>query len=303
MDRFKALSIFVAVAEEGGFAAAGRRVGLSAPSVTRLVSELETDLGAALFHRTTRSVQLTQVGEGFFVRTVQLLGDLDEAVQAVAGQQDEPSGNVSITGSVLFGRIVLTPLIFELMDLYPLLRLSTLFADRIVHMVDEGLDVAVRLAHLPDSSLMAIRVGAVRRVVCASPAYLDAYGEPASIGDLEAHQIVQFAQNLNPEAWSFQKAGQVVSFRTVPRLMVNNADAAIAAAVEGRGITRVLSYQIADHVAAGRLVHLLEAYEGEPIPVHVVHKEGAHVSRRVRVVVDHLVSALRVSSLLARETN
>ncbi len=298
MDRFKALSIFVAVAEEGGFAAAGRRLGLSAPSVTRLVLELETELGAVLFHRTTRSVHLTQAGEGFLGRAVQLLADMEDAVQAVAGAQLEPRGHVRITGSVLFGRIVLTPLLFELMDLYPTLLFSSLFVDRIVHMVDEGLDVAIRLAHLPDSTLTAVRVGEVRRVLCASPDYLETHGMPVSVGDLASHEIVQFSQNLDREAWTFYENGRGITFRASPRLMVNNADSAIAAALDGRGVTRVLSYQVADHVAAGRLVHVLTENEGEPIPVHVVHKEGARVSRRVRVVVDHLVSGLRASPLL-----
>lgn len=298
MDRFKALSVFVAVAEEGGFAPAGRRLGLSAPSVTRLVAELEVEIGAALFHRTTRSVHLTQAGEGFFVRAQQVLANWDEAVQTVAGAQDAPQGHVAITGSVLFGRIVLSPLLFELMDLYPLLRFSSLFVDRIVHMVDEGQDVAVRLAHLPDSSLTAARVGEVRRVLCASPEYLERCGAPHDVAALGGHEIVQFAQNLNPEPWLFQEEGRPVTFRAAPRLMVNNADSAIAAVLAGRGITRVLSYQVAEHVAAGRLVHVMEPCEGEPIPVHVVHKEGARASARVRVVVDHLVDALRRSALL-----
>ena len=297
MDRFRAMAAFIAVADEEGFAAAGRALRLSAPSVTRLVSELEETLGARLFHRTTRSVRLTDAGGRYLEDCRRILTDLEEAAHA-GGRHGQPEGWVSVTGSALFGRLALTPILFRLMDRYPALSVSTLFVDRLVHMMDEGIDVAVRIADLPDSTLVASRVGSVRRVLCAAPSYLEEQGTLASVADLDQHQLIDFSQSGSGSQWGLVSDGKTVTHRPDTRLRVNTADAAIAAAVAGRGVTCVLSYQVAAEVAEGTLQIVLPETEGAPLPVHVVHKEAGQTSARVRAVVDHLVEELRVSSWL-----
>lgn len=298
MDRFRAMQAFVAVAEEEGFASAGRALRLSAPSVTRLVSELEETLGARLFHRTTRSVGLTDAGARYLEDCRRILADLEDADAHAGGRHGQPEGWVSVTGSALFGRLALTPILFGLMDRYPGLSVSTLFVDRVVHMMDEGIDVAVRIADLPDSTLVAARVGSVRRVLCAAPSYFAKHGELTSVADLDQHQLIDFSQSRSGSQWGLVSGSKMVTHRPETRFLVNTADAAIAAAVAGRGVTRVLSYQVAAEVADGRLQVVLPEAEGASLPVHVVHKEAGQTSARVRAVVDHLVEELRASSWL-----
>ncbi|MDF1847163.1 MAG: LysR family transcriptional regulator [Parvibaculaceae bacterium] len=298
MDRFRAMQAFVAVAEEEGFASAGRTLRLSAPSVTRLVSELEETLGARLFHRTTRSVGLTDAGTRYLEDCRRILADLEDADAHAGGRHGQPEGWVSVTGSALFGRLALTPILFGLMDRYPGLSVSTLFVDRVVHMMDEGIDVAVRIADLPDSTLVAARVGSVRRVLCAAPSYFAKHGALTSVADLDQHQLIDFSQSRSGSQWGLVSGSKTVTHRPETRFLVNTADAAIAAAVAGRGVTRVLSYQVAAEVADGKLQVVLPEAEGAPLPVHVVHKEAGQTSARVRAVVDHLVEELRASSWL-----
>lgn len=298
MDRFRAMQAFVAVAEEEGFASAGRALRLSAPSVTRLVSELEETLGARLFHRTTRSVGLTDAGARYLEDCRRILADLEDADAHAGGRHGQPEGWVSVTGSALFGRLALTPILFGLMDRYPGLSVSTLFVDRVVHMMDEGIDVAVRIADLPDSTLVAARVGSVRRVLCAAPSYFEKHGELTSVADLDRHQLIDFSQSRSGSQWGLVSGSKMVTHRPETRFLVNTADAAIAAAVAGRGVTRVLSYQVAAEVADGKLQIVLPEAEGAPLPVHVVHKEAGQTSARVRAVVDYLVEDLRASSWL-----
>ena len=293
MDHFQSLSIFTAVADEEGFAAAARALGLSPPVVTRAVQALEHRLGARLFDRTTRSVSLTETGRGYYADCQRILGDLAEADRRAAGLHSSPNGRVTLTASSLFGRKVVTPALLGLLDVYPDISVSTLFVDRVVHLQDEGMDVAVRIAQLPDSSLMAVRVGAVRRVLVASPAYLNRMGRPKSPDDLAAHDLIHFSSSMDVAGWPLQRNGKAVLIKVASRLHTNTADVAIAAACAGRGITRVLSYQVADEVAAGLLEPVLTDFYPPDVPVHVVHKEAHHVSARVRAVVDHLVDELR----------
>ena len=298
MDRLQTMSVFVAVAEESGFAPAARRLGLSPPSVTRAVGELEARLGARLLHRTTRSVHLTQAGERYLADCRRILAELAEADRHAAGVHAAPSGPVSVSASALFGPMVLTPLLLELLDRYPEISLHSLFVDRVVHLIDEGIDVAVRIAELPESSLLSRRVGSVRRVLCAAPGYLAARGRPDSPDALTGHDSVDFVNMTPGGEWAFEAEGKSKVVRPEARLRVNNADAAIAAAVAGRGITRVLSYMIAPQLAAGSLELLLAPWEPPAVPVQVLHKEPGQTSARVRAVVDHLVEGLRGSAAL-----
>lgn len=301
MDRLQTMSVFVGVAEEGGFAPAARRLNMSPPSVTRAVLELESRLGCRLFHRTTRSVHLTEAGGRYLEDCRRILAEVDEADRHAAGIHAEPRGTVSVTGSATFGSIILTPILLDLLDRYPDLSVSTLFVDRIVHVVDEGIDVAVRIADLPDSSLTAIRVGAVRRVLCAAPAYLAKRGRPEQPSDLDRHDIIHFASMAPGREWVFDHRGKPFRYRPASRLHVNTAAAAITGAELGKGITRVLSYMIAPQVQAGTLQIILPEYEPPVVPVHVVHKEAGHTSARVRAVIDHLVQHLRRQPVLANE--
>jgi len=296
MDRLTTMAVFVRVAEEGGFAAAARRLSLSPPSVTRAVSELEARLGALLLHRTTRSVGLTEAGERYLADCRRILSAVEEADRHAVGVHTEPRGMVTVSASVLFGRMVVAPILLDLLDRYADISISALFVDRVTHLMEEGIDIAVRIAELPDSSLPASRVGQVRRVLCASPGYLAARGRPGSPADLADHETVDFV-NMTPGGdWSFGRAGTNQRFRPGARFLVNNADTAIAAALEGRGITRVLSYMITPQLQAGTLETMLEDFEPPPVPIHVLHKEPSQTSARVRAVVDHLVEGLRSTS-------
>ncbi len=298
MDHLQSLSIFTTVAEEEGFAAAARALGLSPPVVTRSVQALEDRLGARLFDRTTRSVSLTETGRGYYADCQRILADLAEADRRAAGLHAAPQGRVAVTASSLFGRKIVAPSLLGVLDLYPKISLTTLFVDRVVHLLDEGIDVAVRIAPLPDSSLMAVRVGAVRRVLVASPDYLDRRGRPQSPSDLASHDLIHFSSSMDASGWAVQRNGKPQLMKVASRLHTNTADVAIAAACAGRGITRVLSYQAADEVAAGLLEPVLTDFNPPDVPVHVVHKEAHHVSARVRAVVDHLVGELRGLAVL-----
>ncbi len=299
MDRLLTMSVFVSVAEEGGFARAARRLKMSPPSVTRAVSDLEARLGARLLYRTTRSVQLTEAGARYLADCRRIIAEIQEADRFAAGLHAEPRGTVTVSASVLFGRMVVAPILLDLLDRYPKISVSAVFADRVVNLMEEPVDIAVRIAELPDSSLSANRVGSVRRVLCAAPDYLDRRGRPRRPRDLADHETIDFV-NMTPGGdWDFQAAGKSERFRPRARFLVNNADAAIAAAESGRGITRVLSYMIAPQLRAGRLEILLEGFEPPAVPIHVLHKEPGQTSARVRAVVDHIVQRLRGNPAIA----
>lgn len=293
MDRLRTMAVFIAVAEETGFAAAARRLNMSPPSVTRAVGELEARLGARLLHRTTRAVRMTDAGERYLADCRRIVLEIEEADSQAAGIHATPRGTVSLTGSALFGRIVLTPILVDLLDRYPDISIDTLFVDRVVHLFDEGIDIAVRIADLPDSSLAAIRVGGVRPLLCASPDYLVAAGYPQMPSDLAGHETIDFVNIMPHGEWALVRDGKGHSFKTRSRLRANSADVAIAAAVAGRGITRVLSYMIAPQLENGELEIVLPDFTPSAVPVHVVHIEQGQNSGRVRAVVDHPADRLR----------
>jgi DNA-binding transcriptional LysR family regulator len=288
------MTAFVAVAEENGFARAARRLNMSPPAITRAVAELEARLGCRLLHRTTRTARLTAAGQRYLADCRRILAEIDDADRHAAGVHAAPSGTVSVTASVMFGRVILVPVLLDLLDRYPDISISTLFVDRVVHVIDEGIDVAVRIAELPDSALTAIRVGSVRRVVCASPDYLASRGCPRAPSDLSKHEIISFVSTAPGGDWAFEKDGRTHTFRPRSRLILNTAESAIAAVTAGRGITRVLSYMIAPQLRTGALKIVLEDYEPRAVPIHVLHKEPGQTSARVRAVVDYLVERLRV---------
>jgi DNA-binding transcriptional LysR family regulator len=297
MDRLDAMRVFVEVAEAPGFAAAARRLRLSPPAVTRAVAALEQRVATRLLHRTTRSVRLTEAGERYLADCKRLLADVEDTEAAARGAGSEPRGQLAVTASVLFGRLYVAPILLDFLAHHRQVTARALFVDRIVHLLDEGFDVAVRIAHLPDSSLTAVRVGQVRRVVVVAPSYLAAHGTPHAPADLTDHDAVGFAQGgVAPAPWIFEpRAGKRRREVGAPRqqLIVNSADVAIAAALAGHGLTRVFSYQVADHVEARRLRIVLAEHEPPPIPVHLVYAGGRHVAAKVRAFVDFAAERLR----------
>ena len=299
MDRFQTLRIFVAVGEEQSFAAAARRLAISAPSVTRAVAALEQTLGVKLLQRTTRIVRLTEAGARYLLDGKRVLNELEDADQAVSGErQGELRGTLAITASVMFGRLFVAPLLLEFLNRHPKLSGRAVLVDRVVDLIEEGLDVAVRIARLPDSSFTAVRVGAVRNVVCASPAYLKRHGVPRTPSELKDHAAICFSADRSPPAWTFEGGKQTLSVRPSARLVVNSAEVALQGAVAGEGLTRVLSYQAASELQAGRLRVILREFEPVPIPIHVIHREGKHGAARVRAFVDFAVAELRRNPLL-----
>jgi len=292
MDRWQAMRVFVKVAEAESFADAGRQLHMSPPAVTRIVSALEDVIGTRLLARTTRSVKLTEAGAQYFADCQRLLADLSEAEAIAAGAYGKPTGTLTVTTSAMFGTMFVLPLMTEYLDLYPDVIGRGLFVDRVVSMVDEGIDVAIRIGHLPDSGLTATRVGQVRRVICGSPIYFEKHGVPISPSDLPRHRIIASTSAWTSLEWRFgvQKKSTV---RVNPRLYCSTNEAAIAAAASGWGLTRVLSYQIAPQLEAGELRTILSDYEEEALPIHVVHPEGRYASAKVRSFIDFAVGKLR----------
>ena len=294
MDRFHLMNVFVAVAEEQGFAATARRLHLSPPAVTRAIAALEQQLGVKLLNRTTRFVRVTEAGRRYLEDAKRILGDLEAADDAAAGINAEPRGHLVITAPVLFGRMFVMPGIVEYLDAYPDTEISAMFLDRIVNMIEEGVDVGVRIGELPDSSLRALRVGSVRAVLCASREYLQSHGLPRKPRDLLKHSIIATSAGNNAIDWRFEN----VALRIQPRLTVTTNDAAIEAARRGFGITRVLSYQVAGQLSNDGLRLVLEKHEPPPLPIHIVHREGRFASARIRAFVDLMAKRLRADKTL-----
>lgn len=293
MDRFQALQVFGKVAEQGSFAGAARTLAMSPPAVTRAIAMLEDRLGTRLFVRTTRSVRLTQSGTRFLEDSRRILIDLEEAEAAAVGSHAVPRGDLRITAPVLFGRMFVTPILGDFLEQFNQVTCQTLFVDRIVNLMDEGQDVAIRIGELPDSSLTAIRAGQVRRTLFASPAYLESQGLPQHPSELSDHRLIHALATGAPAEWQFQEAGKILSTRIAPRIRMNTNDAVIELALRGWGVSRLLSYQIAPYLKDNRLKTVLGSYELPPLPIHVVHQEGRMVSARVRAFVDYMVTHLR----------
>jgi DNA-binding transcriptional LysR family regulator len=288
------MTVYVAVAEEEGFAAAARRLRMSPPAVTRAIAALEDQLGVKLLNRTTRFVRATDAGQRYLEDARRILGDVDAASEAVAGINAEPRGHLSVTAPVLFGRMFVMPGIVDYLNTYPGTEVSAVFLDRIVNMLEEGIDVGVRIGELPDSSLRALRVGSVRLVLCASPAYLQGHPLPRKPQDLGNHSMIVSSAGSNIVDWRFG----ATTLRIQPRLTVTTNDAAIEAAREGLGITRLLSYQVAPQLASGDLKIVLENYEPPLLPIHIVHREGRYASARIRAFVDLMANRLRADEAL-----
>ncbi|MGO4339599.1 LysR family transcriptional regulator [Labrys sp. KB_33_2] len=296
MDRWQAMRVFVKVSESGGFAEAARRLFMSPPAVTRAVAFLEDAIGAQLLVRTTRSLKLTETGERYLHDCQRILADLADAEAAAAGSYTTPTGTLIVTAPVMFGQLHILPVVMDYLGQHPVVSAQTLFLDRITNLVEEGMDVAIRISHLPDSELTAIRVGSMRRVVCASPAYLAEHGEPRSPADLAGHSVIARIGAWPRLEWRFGRE-EKTHVGIQPRLMCNLNESGISAAISGWGLVRVFAYQVDTALREGTLRTVLTEFEEAPVPVHIVHAGGRAPSAKVRSFVDFAVERLRANPI------
>src|SRR3990167_3694332 len=295
MDRLHELEVFVAVAGAGRFARAGTRRRLSPPAVARAISAVEDRLGARVFNRTTRSLTITDVGQRFLDSARRVLVDLDAAEKEAVGETAMPQGHLTITASVTFGRSALAPLVCGFLSQHPRVTASVVLLDRVVNLVEEGIDLAVRIGPLPDSSLIAKRVGAVRRILVASPDYLAHRGRPVSPADLKLHSVIAFTGLMANREWRFASDRSPNSVALKPTLEINDATAAIAAAEMGHGITIALSYMVHEKIREGKLVMVLDDFTPSPRPVHLVYPQTRLVAPKVRAFVDYAAPRLKLA--------
>jgi DNA-binding transcriptional LysR family regulator len=293
MNRLESMSILVAVVDAGSLSAAARHLGMPLATVSRKVAELESHLKTRLLHRTTRQLSLTEAGASYVAACRRILEDIGEAERTATGEYAAPKGELVVTAPVVFGRLHIVPVVAEFLAHYPEIDIRLVLTDRVVHMMDEQVDVAVRIGELPDSALMATRVGTVRRVVCASPAYLATHGAPARPRDLSGHNCITFEVLESKRAWVFETGKSELSVPVHSRLAVNTAEAAIAAAILGVGLIRVLSYQVADAIREQTLRVVLDTFESAPLPISLVHTGQAPLPLKLRAFLDFVTPRLR----------
>jgi DNA-binding transcriptional LysR family regulator len=298
LDQLHLINVFVAVVDTNGFAGAARKLGISPPAVTRAINELESHLGARLLTRTTRVVRVTESGARYVEDCRHILAELAEADDSVGGMHSVPGGRLTLTAPVLFGAKHVTPIVTEYLQRYPGVNASCWFLDRVVNMMDEGVDVAVRIGELPDSSMQAVRVGRIRRVICAAPSYLEQHGIPQIPDDLSAHCIVCATAVTPFPEWQMVENGVPRMVKLQPRMTTTSNDSAVAAVVSGFGLTRLMSYQVADHLRDGQLKIVLSEFEPAVLPVHLVHREGRHASQKARAFLDLAIERLRANPAL-----
>ena len=296
MDRLEAMSILVAAVDAGSLSAASRRLGVPLATVSRKVSELEAYLGTRLVNR-SRRLTVTEAGHSYVAACKRILDDVGEAERAASGEYRAPRGDLIITAPIVFGRLHVLPIVSEFLKAFSEIDVRLFLSDRVVNLFEDPIDLAVRIGDLPDSSLVATRVGAIRRVVCASPDYFSARGIPKNPDELAAHDCITFEALMAPEAWTFGIGRSEVSVPIHSRLVVNTAEAAIDAAVAGVGITRVLSYQITNATRVGKLVIALREFEPAPWPVSLVYSGGRLLPLKLRAFLDF--AALRLKGQLA----
>jgi DNA-binding transcriptional LysR family regulator len=289
MDRLESMSILVAAVEAGSLSAAGRRLGMPLATVSRKVAELEAHLKTRLLNRSSRKLTLTDAGESYVAACKRILDAVEEAERSATGEYSSPKGELVISAPILFGRLHVLPIAIEFLAAFPDVDMHVIFSDRIANLFEERVDLAVRIGDLPDSSLLARRIGSIGRVVCGSPAYFEQHGTPRTPRDLSSHRCVTFEGLMSLAAWTFADATVAIS----SRLVVNTAQAAVDAAIAGVGVTRVLNYQIADAVRTGSLVVVLRDFEPAPWPVNLVYTGGRFLPLKVRAFLDFVAPKLK----------
>ena len=295
MDRLDSMSILVTAADEGSLSAAARRLGIPLTNVSRKVSELEAYLKTRLVNRSSRRLTLTDAGRSYVADCKRILELVGEAERAATGEYSAPKGDLTITAPLVFGRLHVLPVVTEFLKAYPEIDVRLVFADRIVNLFEEQTDLAVRIGDLPDSSLIATRIGAIRHVVCGSPGYFAARGIPKTPDELGRHDCITFEGLISPSVWTFPFGKATKSVPVHSRLVVNTAEAAISAAAAGLGITRVLSYQVAHEIRTDQLVLALKDFEPAPWPVSLVYTGQRLLPLKVRVFLDYAVPRLKAT--------
>jgi DNA-binding transcriptional LysR family regulator len=290
MDRLESMSVFVAVVAAGSFSAASRQLRMPLPTVSRKVAEIESHLKAQLLVRSTRKLALTEAGQAYVEDCKRILDAVNEAERGASGEYSAPQGELTITAPIVFGRLHVTPVVTEFLRAYPRVDVRLLLADRALNLVEDRLDLAVRIGPLPDSRLVASKIGQIRRVVCASPAYLHERGTPRAPQDLANHDCVTFAGLTDAGSWGFRDQQSV---RVHSRLIASTAEAAIDAAIAGIGLTCTLSYQVADAVQAGRLAVVLRKFEPPPLPVSLIYVRESRITAKLRAFIDYAAPRLR----------
>lgn len=289
MDRFAAMSTFVAIVDAGSLSAAARRLQSSAAAVSRQLAALEEELGARLINRTTRRLTLTEGGRSYYERCKRILGDLGEAEAALSVHQVAPAGRLIVSAPVPFGSRFLAPVLADFMRQYPQVDIDLSLTDRFVNLVEEGIDVAVRIGARGDSSLIARRLGSFRRVVCGAPAYLADLGEPREPADLARYKCLIFTRLFDAYEWHFAKGGRELPVRVSASLRADSLDVIMQAALDGAGLCLANSWQIREHVAAGRLKVLLRDYELPEVPIHIVYPHARLLSAKARAFIEFVV--------------
>jgi DNA-binding transcriptional LysR family regulator len=293
MNRLEAMRVLLAVIDAGSLSAAGRKLGMPLATVSRKVSDLETELKTRLLIRSTRQLTLTEAGRGYVAACRRILDDVNEAERAAAGEYSAPRGDLVVTAPVVFGRLHVLPVLIEFLRAYSQVNVRLVLGDRVVNLLEDHVDLALRIGSLPDSGLVATQLGSIRRVVCASPAYLSESPAPATPRDLTAHQCISLELFATANTWRFQEAGAEIGVPIHPRLIVSTAEAAIDAAVEGLGVTCVLSYQVDSALRAGTLQLLLESFEPPPLPDSFLYSSQGRLPLKLRALLDFAAPRLR----------
>ena len=295
MDRLEAMTILLRVVDKGSFSAAGRDLRVPLATVSRKVGDLEAHLGAQLLQRTTRKLVLTDAGRAYVAAARRILEEVDEAERVATGEYDKPSGELVLTAPILFGRLYLLPVVTQFLAAYPDITVRLSLSDRNLHLLDDHLDMAVRIGTLPDSSLIATSIGSMRAVVCASPALLAGHGAPKRPEDLSSLPCVSFEPLSGASIWTFRRPGGpgTIDVAVSPRLTVTTAEAAVWAASQGVGATRVLHYQCEEAVRSGVLLILLPDYEFAALPIHLIHASRGVLPLKMRFFLDFATERLR----------
>jgi DNA-binding transcriptional LysR family regulator len=295
MDRLDAMAILVAAVDGGSLSAASRALGMPLATVSRKVADLEAHLRTQLVVRTSRKLALTEAGRAYVAASRRILDEVDDAERAASGEYRVLRGHLTITAPIMFGRLHVEPVVLDFLKAYPDVTVRLMLADHVVNLIEDHIDVAIRIGKLPDSSMVAARLGAVGWVACASPQYLAARGTPETPAALDGHDCIMFEGLYSNNLWRFGRGAQEVTVAIRPHFAVNSADAAIAAASNGAGITRVLAYQVREAVAAGTLRLILRPFEPEPLPVHLVYAAQSQIALKLRAFLDFAAPRLKAS--------
>ena len=293
MDRFEAMRTLIAAVDGGSLSAASRTLGIPLPTVSRRVSDLEAHLRAQLVVRTSRKLLLTEAGRAYVASSRRVLEELGEAERVASGEYRIPRGDMLLTAPIMFGRMHVEPVVLDFLKNYPEINVRLILTDQVIDMIENHVDLAVRIGPLPDSSLVATRLATVKWITCASPDYLAARGTPQTLEDLAAHDCIAFERLYATDIWTFRKGTETVAIPFRPRFAVNTADGAIDAALSSAGIVRILSYQAADAVAAGRLSVVLPQFQLDPLPVQLVHTGQAIMPLKLRAFADFVTPRIK----------